>query len=183
MVQETEFQHSVIDAVVLVLLSIAGPDQKTNMKAARGGLSTPVRASSSYCESTRVVCTVSVNASPSHTWQVTPVWSVVEGASLLHGLHNTAGARPQHVHAGLAQHACRGVILGKEARQCFGPATLTWCAGDNRPSAAAAISAPRSVCCAACGLQVPQAAAQWHARPLPEAPGPPACQRVPGRAL
>lgn len=109
MVQETEFQHNVIDAVVLVLLSITGPGQKTNMKAARGGLSTPVSASSSYCESTQAVCTVSV----SHTWQVQPVWSVVEGASLLRGIHNTAGARPQHVHAGLAQHACRGVILGK----------------------------------------------------------------------
>ncbi len=34
--QETEFQHNVIDAVVLVLLSIAGADHKRNMKAASG---------------------------------------------------------------------------------------------------------------------------------------------------
>jgi len=35
-VQETDFQHNVIDAAVLVLLSIAGADQKKNMKAASG---------------------------------------------------------------------------------------------------------------------------------------------------
>ena len=37
-VQEQEFQHNVIDAVVLVLLSIAGADHRKNMEAACGNL-------------------------------------------------------------------------------------------------------------------------------------------------
>ena len=36
--QEQEFQPNVIDAVVLVLLSIAGADHRKNMEAARGTL-------------------------------------------------------------------------------------------------------------------------------------------------
>ena len=71
-VQETEFQDNVVDAVVLVLLSIAGPDQKTNLKAASGGSSTPVRALTLSRENIMVVYTVSLNPAliPSRTWQV-----------------------------------------------------------------------------------------------------------------
>ena len=58
--QETELQHNVIDAVVLVLLSIAGPDQKTNLKAAGGGLPKAVSTVSSPRAITHVIYNVSV---------------------------------------------------------------------------------------------------------------------------
>ncbi len=48
-VQEQEFQHNVIDAVVLVLLSIAGADLRKNMEAARGTLPKAVSKSLLIC--------------------------------------------------------------------------------------------------------------------------------------
>ena len=68
--QETEFQHNVIDAVVLVLLSISGPDQKSNIKAAGGGLPNNVRVSHhESAQDVKSVCLEVSVGSPLNVWQ------------------------------------------------------------------------------------------------------------------
>ena len=58
--QETEFQHNVIDAVVLVLLSNAGPDQESNIKAAGGGLPKAVSPCRFFMRAMQVTYSISM---------------------------------------------------------------------------------------------------------------------------